>query len=383
MKSNAKSKIIILSALGSLFAFSLMITVNLSFITGNNNKSSKFNDDINLDKENLKISAISGKIRIINNSGWVAFENAGNCTGDGTYSDPYVIEDLVIDANNTGSCILIENSTVYFRIENCTLYNSRDYAGIKLNNTTNSQIIDNNCSSNYYGIYIYNGENNTVSGNTVNDNNYGIYLSYSNINTISGNTVNNNMWYGINLRISNNNTVSGNTLELSEIIIHGSDYNTVLGNTVNNNDGSGIILTSGNFNTLSGNTANNNDGYGISLVLCYFTTVSGNTANNNGVSGIFLKYGGSNIISGNTANNNKYGIYLWKSDYNTVRGNTFLGNDECIKEVDCRDNIFENNDCGIIFLILIISGVAIVGIVTILLIKHIRKRIQFQKNFEN
>jgi parallel beta-helix repeat protein len=67
---------------------------------------------------------------------------------------------------------------------------------------------------------------------------------------------------------------------------------------------------------------------------------------------------------------------LWKSDDNTVSGNIFLGNDECIKEVGCYNNIFENNDCGIIFLISIISGVAIVGIVTILLIKHIRKRIQ-------
>jgi len=376
MKPKTKSKIIIISALGILFALSPIITVNLSFIAGNNNKSSKYNDDINLDKENLKLSKISERIHIINNSGWVAFENAGNCTGEGTYSEPYVIEDLVIDTNNTGSGILIENSTVYFRIENCTLYNSREYTGIKLNNTTNSQLIDNNCSSNYYGIYIYNGENNTVSGNTANNNNYGIYLSYSNLNTISGNNANSNKWYGIRLIISNNNTISGNTLEFSQINIHGSDYNTVSGNTANNNDCHGIIISSSNFNTISGNTANNNGGHGIYLGLCYLTTVSGNTANNNGVSGIFLEWGALNIISRNTANNNKYGIYLWKSDDNTVKGNTFLGNDECIKEVGCYNNIFENNDCGIIFLILIISGVAMVVIVTILLIKHIKKRMQ-------
>jgi len=28
--------------------------------------------------------------------------------------------------------------------------------------------------------------------------------------------------------------------------------------------------------------------------------------------------------------------------------NKFLGNYECIREVDCNGNIFENNDCGII-----------------------------------
>ena len=64
MKSSVKSKIIILIALVILFALSPMITVNLSFIAGNNNKSSEYSAENNLDKENLKISAISGKIHI-------------------------------------------------------------------------------------------------------------------------------------------------------------------------------------------------------------------------------------------------------------------------------------------------------------------------------
>lgn len=43
-------------------------------------------------------------------------KTAGICTGQGTYSDPYVIQDLVIDAGESGSCILIENSNDYFKI---------------------------------------------------------------------------------------------------------------------------------------------------------------------------------------------------------------------------------------------------------------------------
>lgn len=35
------------------------------------------------------------------------------------YSNPYVIEYLVIDGGYSGSCILIEYSEVYFIIENC------------------------------------------------------------------------------------------------------------------------------------------------------------------------------------------------------------------------------------------------------------------------
>ena len=285
MRSYAKSKIIILIAVGILFALSPMITINLSFITGNSKKCSKYNDDINFDKEYLKISALSGKIHIINNSGWDDFKNAGNCEGNGIYSDPYVIEDLEIDGGYSRSCILIENSDVYFIIENCTVYNSGSYpgAGIRLLNVNNSRLIDNNCSSNTRGINLKYSNNNTISGNTVNDSeSRGIRLDSSDNNIISGNTANNNYWDGIYIDSSNNNTISGNT------------------------------------------------------------------ANNNNISGIDLYGSNYSTVSGNTANNNGNGIYLLNSNYNTISGNTLIGNDECINEVDCIDNIFENNNCGII-----------------------------------
>ncbi|MFX0071309.1 MAG: nitrous oxide reductase family maturation protein NosD, partial [Candidatus Hermodarchaeota archaeon] len=216
MKSNAKSKIIILITLGILFALAPVSTVNPSLITGTS-------DVTNLDKENLKISATSGKIHIINNSGWVDFRNAGNCTGNGTYSEPYVIEDLIIDGGGSDSCILIENSNVYFKIENCTVYNSgywdgEDDAGIKLQGVSNGTLISNNASYNYFGIILAESNNNTISGNTANNNALdGIALYESNYNTISGNTASNNTWmgiilhdYGIGLSSCNNNNISGN-----------------------------------------------------------------------------------------------------------------------------------------------------------------------------
>jgi parallel beta-helix repeat protein len=380
MNSNAKSKIIILLALGTLFALSPVITTDLSFTTGNTNKSSEYSDDISLDNKNLKISAISGKIHIDNN--WTAAKIAGICTGNGTYSEPYVIEDWVIDGEGSGSCILIENSDVYFRIENCSVYNSKSYLlirshGIRLSNVNNSLITTNNCSSNYYGIHIYNGENNTVSGNTANNNYHGIYLSGSNNNTISGNTANNNR-YGIYLYTSYYNIISGNIMNecglglsinlemLTSLIIditnlvngkplyfylneinlgpnnftnagqvilvncnnslslYYCDNNTILGNTANNNS-FGIYLIHSNNNTISGNTANNNF-YGISLYTSYYNLISGNTANNNSY-GIYLIHSNNNTISGNTANDNSNkGIYLLSCVNNTISGNTANNN---------------------------------------------------------
>ena len=247
MKSNPKLKIIILITLGILFALAPKITNNPSFITANS-------DVINFDKENLKISATTGKIHIDNN--WTDAWSAGICTGNGTYSEPYVIADLVIDAEGSGSGIFIENSMAYFKIENCTLYNSGEGsvwgAGILLSNVNNSQLIGNDFSSNYLGIYLIDRDyNNTITGNIINNNGGGIYLDSSSDNTISGNTINNNIWCGIYLYSSSNNTISGNT---------------ACNNSANGIYSNGIVLERSLYNMISGNTLNNNGG-GITLVL--------------------------------------------------------------------------------------------------------------------
>ena len=277
-----KSKPIILIALGILFAITPIINNNLNFNAGNSNTSTEYRDDINFDKENLKISAVSEKIHIDNN--WTAAETAGICTGEGTYSDPYVIEDLIIDAGGSGSGIWIENSDVYFRIENCTVSNSGIfyYAGIKLSHVNNSLIIDNDLLDNWHGIFLENSDNNTISGNTANNNHSGIYL-----------------------------------------------YNC-----------------------------------------------------------------DNNIISGNTANNNHSGIYLRNSDNNIVSGNTLVGNDECIFEEDCQGNIFsDNGDCiivqgnggipiGLIVLISVISGGAVIVVTGILIRKRRRSKDEVAKFYK-
>ncbi|MGB5910517.1 MAG: NosD domain-containing protein [Promethearchaeia archaeon] len=344
MESIPTKRIIIFIVLGIVYALSPIINDNFNFNDINNEGISGIRDKINSDNENMKLSAVSGKIYIINNSGWVAFRNADNCTGQGTSSDPYIIKDLEINGGDSGTCIFIQNTDVYFKIENCTVYNSGEYpnAGIKLTDVENSQIIDNNCSSTYYGIYFWRSNYNNVSGNTVNDNNGGIRLTYSNDNDILGNTANNNE-YGMYLSYSN--------------------INNLIGNTVNNNS-YGIYLKSSYENDLLGTTANNNS-YGIYLWRSAYTTVSGNTANNN-----------------------IYGIYLWGSNDNTVTGNTLLGNDECIFEYNCRGNEFSDNGActygqdgeglpfGLIISILSISGGAVILVATLLLNRRKKKRMQ-------
>ncbi len=291
MRKFGEFKIIILLILGFLFAFLPLFATNLNL------KNSDFSDIISIDNENLKTSALSAPIYINDNNpsaNWSVAEGLGLCTGSGNYTHPYVIEDLVIDGGGSGSCILIENSNVYFRIENCTLYNAGIFgAGIELYRVDNGQLVENNCSFNRRGIHLTDGNNHTISGNTVNNNTReGIYLTvsiYSSVNnTISGNTANNNP-SGIHLSSSNYNNITGNFVNNNNIGIWVEDcYKiNVLGNIMNNND-LGIMLSDAN-HTISGNIMNG-CGLGVSSASSIEELCSYNIDTTNLVNGKLLYY---------------------------------------------------------------------------------------------
>jgi len=334
-------------------------------------KSSDKNSDFSLEYENFKLSKVSGSIQIDGNSGWISAKNAGICTGSGTYFDPYVIEDLEINAKRMGSCILIENSYVHFKIENCTLFNARTQfqtiAGIYFNNVVNGKIINNNCSINDNGIYLYQSYNNEILNNTANSNEVsGINLEQSSNNVISGNIVKYNTNDGIKI-VGSSNTISGNIVihngyfeihafyahnnVFSEntahaIILYVTTSNILSGNKVSN--GSGIVLFDSNNtnifnniiynnwggikllesynNKITGNTASNNNDHGIHLEKSHYNTVSGNTASNSNY-GIFLTYSRNNHILLNTITDNGIGIHIYKSKCNQILNNSFSGND--------------------------------------------------------
>ena len=327
MKKITKRELILI-ALGIFLAFSpLMFYNNLKLYRGNSNA-------INLDDENLKISKISGKIHIDNN--WTDAKDVGICTGNGTYSEPYIIKDLVIDGGGSGSCIFIENSEVYFRIENCTVYNSGVGApntGILLSHVNNSQLIDNNCSFNSRGISLDFSHNNTVSGNNASYNGGdGINLYWSKYNMVSGNTANNNNWSGIFfLSGSDYNNISGNTAinnNHNGIYLSGR-YNIISGNNASYNGGSGIILSGSDYNNISGNIAIYNDNCGIYLYGSSYNMVLENIANSNNAIGLAIWNSYNNVVSGNTANNNNAnGIGLSGSNENIIYFNNFIGNIE-------------------------------------------------------
>ncbi|MGB5910715.1 MAG: NosD domain-containing protein [Promethearchaeia archaeon] len=188
------------------------------------------------------------------------------CSGSGNWADPYIIENVTVDAEGTGSGILITNSIKYFIVRNCTVYNSAlggIEGGIKLVSTHNGTIIENNCTANEAGIYLRDSTNNTIAENILNGNNYcGVWLDQPVIgesnnvdNYIFKNLANNNTYHGIVLRESRYNYIYKNEACFNDdygiFISTNSRYNEIYENLIKNNSLTGLrTQTSSYYNTI-------------------------------------------------------------------------------------------------------------------------------------
>ncbi|MFX0196103.1 MAG: NosD domain-containing protein [Candidatus Hodarchaeota archaeon] len=135
-------------------------------------------------------------ITITNNADFTAY----GFPGDGSSSNPYVIESLNI-TSDARTLIHIENTTMYFRIQNNLLnglintyeiildmMHVRD--GISLVHATHGTIDSNiviNCGET--GISLETSEQNILSNNNVSNCGIGISLGWSHQNTFSNNTI--------------------------------------------------------------------------------------------------------------------------------------------------------------------------------------------------
>lgn len=346
MKSKKKSALILLALITAIALSAIGVqnfnienddTINLKSTVDINFDSSLNVDKISNDK--IKPSTPSSKIHIVGNSGWADFKNQGKCTGGGTSSNPYVIQDLEIDAGGSGDCILIENSDVYFEIRDCELTGgsgtSLEGAGIRLVSVNNGKLINNDCSGNTNGIII---------------------TSDSNDNVILENTCNNNYWFGIHLRNNcDDNQIIDNTLHANKdgIYLAGTcTYNNISYNTVINSDyfsnilyetGMGVLIEdSCAHNFITHNLIYNSDAHGIWLDSnCNLCEISSNDVDNNAGRGIYLSSHTDNVvISGNNiTNNGNNGIHLSVSDENDIIGNKIINNLNGLKtSAVCDDN---------------------------------------------
>ncbi|MCG2826452.1 MAG: right-handed parallel beta-helix repeat-containing protein [Thermoplasmatales archaeon] len=209
-------------------------------------------------------------IYIDGNDDFVVGQN-GVVSGNGTESDPYIIEGWDIDASSANG-IEIKNTDVYFIIRTCVIHDGKSNynSGIFFYNVINGKI-DNATSYNNsgYGILLSSSSNNTISNCAVYNNSYyGIYLSYySNNNQIINCALYNNShsiwihWYSNNNQITNcavyNNSYYGIYL------ISSSNNNNITNCYIYNNSNYGIYLDSSSNNEVHYCNIYNNTNYGI------------------------------------------------------------------------------------------------------------------------
>ena len=267
-------------------------------------------------------------------------------TGDGSSSNPWIIEGWEINGTGVGNCIYIGNTTDYFIVRDCYLHDANgndasyyfldtglvlykafdglvtnvtswnnDQYGICLWAADDNVLDNNNCTYNEYGVYFWASEFNVISNNSISNNTYAMtFLSYSKNNIIDANYLVNNTWGSI--EISETNMGPMNCIVKNNYILnswYGISSGWVGGNLMRNNTiincRWGISMSTSS-NTVENNTIKNSIG-GISMGKGW-----NNIANNTIITefGIFNSYGISfaNSVCVRLVNNNmtNTGIYI-------------------------------------------------------------------------
>jgi parallel beta-helix repeat protein len=265
-------------------------------------------------------------IRVNNDTDLASLIAANHWNGTGMAADPYIIDNLIINATDKGDAIYIGNTSKYLKINNCQLVNLYNYSRLQFSNI---------------GIKLFNVTNVVVEYNIlIGDGLYGISLKHSRFNTVSNNNCSGSRG-GIILAYSNNNTVSNNNCKNTFLALQDSNNNTVSNNTAD-----GIGLGDSNYNIVTNNTCNGN--HGLSLIGSNNNIVTNNTcivdASILSDTGLALQNSRYNTISNNTFKGDNFGIGLYASSDNTLSNNTCSGDGAGIyMNLECRNNYLFGN----------------------------------------
>jgi len=256
----------------------------------------------------------------------------GVTSGSGTASDPYIIENYIIDAFDYYP-LLIQNTDKYVTIRNCYLYTAQINTGLYVLNCTNLRIENCILHYDYYGIYVRESSGVNITGCTVyGADEYGIYLYRTN-NTVVSDCVLFNNTYGITVsQNSYNNRISGCRLHNHYYAITAAASNTVIEDcTISGATTIGIAAGGASGISISGcdigqtqdgitfNYVNDSaitrcyihdNGYdGVSTYMCNRITVSYCDISGNANSGVRTYYDTGDVVSNcNLHNNANYGV---------------------------------------------------------------------------
>jgi parallel beta-helix repeat protein len=238
---------------------------------------------LSMDKVDATPPGAQERIIIVGDSQFAQWASWEGWPGNGTESDPYVIEGYAIDAGGDGSCISISDTTVHFVIKDGIMTNASALGadpgcGVLLNNVTNGDIVNVTCHSCDLG---------------------GIFVNRSSSIWVMESQCSGNKEYGVLMIGSSDCLVSGSDCSFTGIGVYlfESENCTIEGNTCSHNQDNGIYLESSSRNTVVGNDASDNE-VNIDMLFADENLIGNNTMDD-GIGGISLKNSISNHLIGN------------------------------------------------------------------------------------
>ncbi|MHA1927518.1 MAG: right-handed parallel beta-helix repeat-containing protein [Candidatus Thorarchaeota archaeon] len=264
--------------------------------------------------------------------------------GSGTSGDPYVISGFSI--TSSGSCISIQDTTVYFVIRDCLLSGSQN--GVNLSSSHNGEIRNNTISENEIGVSLSYSLSITILDNIIYRNDYGVYIIGAGINTVViGNIIEAN-YYGVELSNTSGNTVEQNTISggLQCVVFTTSTENTLMDNILSNCN-QGMYLNGSTDNNIERNSIFESLFIGIELYNSSANTIVENILSENGNEGMRFTSSSGNTVMGNVISDTTWGTrFFHLSDNNLIYLNTFT---ECTHGTAVDDgtgNSWNTTDAG-------------------------------------
>ncbi|MGY5861434.1 MAG: NosD domain-containing protein [Candidatus Thorarchaeota archaeon] len=334
------------------------------------------------------------RISINSDSAFALQATSEGWAGNGTESDPYIIEGYIISSDQ--SCISISTTYVHFVIRDCileTISGGWDF-GISLSQAHDGVVDSCLIRGKYIGIAAWTVYNCAFVNNTIYDTDIGLIIDSCLNCTVESNTLKgcSPMVYGHSTAYWRhnfmNNTVDGKPFgwiwNVADTVIDGNLYGaitlaectnvTVLGgvfsnvtaglqmgyctdcslrNSVIHNAQDGVTTTFSDSITIDNNTIYDCSDLGIHVNVTHNSVVSNNIVHDCAYSGISLMEPDNCVVINNTIYRNRNGIDALVPEGCTVINNTIMFNDQGFRTFaafNCNiahNKIYGNNEYGI------------------------------------
>ena len=299
-------------------------------------------------------------ILIEGNGGFTA--NNGVTGGNGTSSDPYIIQGWDIDGSNRNG-IEIRNTDAYFVISNLYIHsqaNPTTYTGVILYNVTNGDLQETRIVGFFVGVTVQSGSSLQVERTSIEWNNQAILLRGPTNAEIINNDISNN-GAGVNAGYIIDTDISNNTLRNDGILVYRSLNFVITGNTIQGNSQDAISADQSNSFLVAGNRLSGDNGRGIVITNSFLATVTDNNIMaatwGKGLAGIDVSSyplgSTQNVeISNNYIYGDSVGISLSRVFESTVSNNTLLDRNGALvagsANITLLTNTFEYDPQGLI-----------------------------------